>query len=121
RTTAKPVSPLRFAVTCLLMLLCSCGSGGRQQPASLPDQSDGMPALNSLPDFGPVRNASYTESDLLREGSDFDNNIANNLVSPDGAIATFTPDNPGGSPENGLAYCIYRFELADYDRNPQVR
>ncbi|MEZ5339346.1 MAG: hypothetical protein R3F46_13935 [bacterium] len=121
-------SATRLRLICLAALLLAllppgC-SGGNSSPAVKPllPSSGGLPALTDLTLSPlPQRNASYTEADLQLDGSAFDNALPDNLVSPDGAVATFTPDHPGGSPEHGLAYCIYRFNIPGYDRNPQLR
>lgn len=133
---------------CLVPLIALCACSGNQQlrqPApSTPSQQQetggyeyagtggSMPfeaiALPASPQelaaqLPAERSASYTEEDLLRHGMEFNSSLGSNNVQADGSNAKF--EASWSAPDNltleDLAYCIYSFNVTDYDREPLLR
>lgn len=106
---------------------CSSGAGAARQPDSsglaiaaplAAPLAFTLPAVAALPLAG-TRAGSYVESDLIQEGADFQAGLVHSNTVVNGDFATFSPQ--GGSGFDGLAYCIWHFTAADYDRNPEIR
>jgi hypothetical protein len=116
-------------LTLLLLLICSVlcfaacsGASGPQpedpaQPAVSPDVE--LPAPDSL--IGSLKQASYTENDLIKLGRDYDPGFPHDNVNTNGSMVEF--DGSGWMPgqgTDGLAYCMYGFAVPDYDRAAEI-
>jgi hypothetical protein len=64
-----------------------------------------------------ARQASFEESDLLRDGADYEAELPMNRVAADGGNPLAVEFSPDWNPSSGLssaAYCAYRWPLEDY-------
>jgi hypothetical protein len=70
-----------------------------------------------------LRQAAYVEADLKQDGDDYKTSLPHNRVSVD-TVPKLYFEPAWGAPGRTLtdvAYCVYHFTAAGYDRNPQLR
>lgn len=85
------------------------------QHAAPMDLSLASPAeLEALLDI--PREASYAEEDLIHHGKDYDHDLPSSRVSAVGDAVNLQAEWEPASSPTGMAYCIYSFNAADYDR-----
>ncbi len=115
------------AITC-----CSCTGGNPSPQVQTPtNPQTGTPgsAIPQLPapselltEPGNQRKASFVEEDLIKHGSEIDPALPPQKTNVNGNSIEFAPIWAEGSSSSAdLAYCMYRFAVADYDREAEVR
>lgn len=126
------------AAALLLACACSTATPGRPDGAVAPPGAPASPVadigapLDLLPppltmlaslQASPARHASYSEADLLKDGDEYEPVLPHNRVLDDNP-PKLDFDPAWGAPGRTLsdvAYCVYHFTAAGYDRNPQLR
>lgn len=116
---------LSLLIASIALSLCACGGGSG--PFSSTPQAKPSPLSFPLPDpqnLPPLsvepRQSSYTEGDLVKLGKDFDGALASDNVVVNGNAVEFHASWGPGQGVSGLGYCIYTFNIAGYDRNPEI-
>ena len=105
----------------LVMAVVGCSPGGaRSVTAGMDAAPWQLPAPAEV-----LRQSAATEAERTRQGSDYLADAGlHNLVEPDPVAhtVTFKPDYTPlpYPPFSGVAYCIYRFHVPDYNDTPEV-
>ncbi|HES58397.1 MAG TPA: PKD domain-containing protein, partial [Firmicutes bacterium] len=116
-----------FTILCALAV--SCGRVGRGSEIALQGteiksgerlEFDGfLPPPSQLiqPDSG--RATAYTDDSLIRIGVDYEDGLPKQNVAHDDPYATFTASWEG-SGLDGAGFCLYKFGIDGFDRNPEL-
>ncbi|MBN2083562.1 hypothetical protein JW859_15310 [bacterium] len=114
---------IRFACAVMLIALAlpGCASSGKDagaQPTGGPAVEQSAPQFAGLPAVDQLRELSYSAADLVQTGSQFLAEYGQRIIVPGASTqALFNPDYVASDPEHhDLAYGLYAFTLADYDR-----
>lgn len=106
---------------CIPLVLCLMGCQGHQ---AVPEQLNiSSPPFEALPPPSDLpRETSYTDNDRFRLGKEYDAVLPTHLV---GVVKSFLVFQPYYKPDisplfNGLAYAMYRFDVAGYSDDPSV-
>jgi PKD repeat protein len=131
RQTSKLRMILELEVLALLITVGSCSGHRASEPHYMP-AAEIISIQSPLPLPAPhdlrglldaPRRTSYIETDLIKDGEDFESLLPRNKVTTGSPTADFAPQwsvANGLTPAN-LAYCTYQFSIPGFDRAAEVR
>lgn len=100
----------------------SCaGHGGMAPVPQFTGPLSSFPAPSVLAGLPKPRQASYVESDLVKNGADFNAAMPNNLAVANGTACDFSPAFTAGTGLAHAAYCVYNYNAKSYDRSSDIR